>query len=388
MFCRNCGAEIKNTNFCPNCGAAVNQTRRPIQRSNATANRQQMPIRQENASASAKGKKPIFKRWWFWAIIVFLIIGLASPNSDRSSPATEEEVGNVKTLSFNDTTDVTVRVGETVEDGYSHYVKYTANRRKTVSTEDVEFVSENPEIATINLTKDSYSRLYYEITGISAGETYVYARSTDGSVVSEKVKVSVPVPILVESIELTAENTELAVGQTISPTVIILPENADDKTIIWKSSDESVATVNEDGSIIALGGGTTIVSASSLNGVSSSVEITVDENKHLMKVRVTHPRDDDNNIGDDWSYNVEINGERPTSTVVLSPNEKMTCWARFSEEDNNPDVGEASKTYTVTEEDLLNGFTLSMDLYVKENGGKNSGKAAHFVVTFEFTPIS
>ena len=266
MFCRNCGAEIKNTNFCPNCGAAVNQTRRPIQRSNATANRQQMPIRQENASASAKGKKPIFKRWWFWAIIVFLIIGLASPNSDRSSPATEEEVGNVKTLSFNDTTDVTVRVGETVEDGYSHYVKYTANRRKTVSTEDVEFVSENPEIATINLTKDSYSRLYYEITGISAGETYVYARSTDGSVVSEKVKVSVPVPILVESIELTAENTELAVGQTISPTVIILPENADDKTIIWKSSDESVATVNEDGSIIALGGGTTIVSASSLNG--------------------------------------------------------------------------------------------------------------------------
>jgi hypothetical protein len=48
-------------------------------------------------------------------------------------------------------------------------------------------------------------------------------------------------------------------------------------------------------------------------------------------------------------------------------------------------VGEASSAYTVTEEDLQNGFDIVMDLYVTENGGRNSGKSAHFVVTYSFS---
>ena len=44
-----------------------------------------------------------------------------------------------------------------------------------------------------------------------------------------------------------------------------------------------------------------------------------------------------------------------------------------------------TKTYKVTEEDLVNGFTVPMELYVKENGGRNSGKRAHFDVEYNFT---
>ena len=320
---------------------------------------------------------------------VFFIIGLALPSdSETGKNATaKEEIGNVKSLSFNNSDEITIKVGETLNDKYRYYLRFSANRRKTVSPDDIEFVSENPEIATIRLTEASSSRLYYEITGISAGETFVYARSIDGSVSTEKIKVIVPKPIEVESLEISVGKAEIAIGEKLSPSIVILPENAEDKNITLISSDESVATINEKNEIVACGGGTTTITASSANGVTSSVDISVDGSKYLMRVKVSHPRDDDNNIGDEWSYNIEINGERPTSTMALSPNETINFWAKFTEEDNNPDVGEASKSYTIKEEDLVNGFTITMDLYVKENGGKNSGKAAHFIVTFEFSPV-
>ena len=49
-----------------------------------------------------------------------------------------------------------------------------------------------------------------------------------------------------------------------------------------------------------------------------------------------------------------------------------------------PDVGEATVTHTVTEEDFANGFSVEVEVYATENGGRNSGKSAHFVTTFTF----
>ena len=285
----------------------------------------------------------------------------------------KETSGPIRKLSFYKTNEIEVRVGETTKDSYSNYVTVSTKSGKDFSPDDVLLISDNPDVAVI--------------TGVGGGETVVYASSADGSVVSEKIKVTVPKPIEAENIDISLEKTELAVGESISPKLTILPENTDDKTVSWISSDETVATVNEKGDIVARGGGTATLTASSSNGVSSSVDVTVDGSKYLMRLVVTHPRDDDNNIGEEWSYDVKINGEQTTSTIVLSPKEKLNCSAKFTEADKNPDVGEASTSYTVKEEDLLNGFTISMDLYVKENGGQNSGKSAHFIVTYTFSPI-
>ncbi len=299
----------------------------------------------------------------------------------------KETSGPIRKLSFYKTNEIEVRVGETTKDSYSNYVTVSTKSGKDFSPDDVLLISDNPDVAQISLSKTSLSKLYYVITGVGGGETVVYASSADGSVVSEKIKVTVPKPIEAENIDISLEKTELAVGESISPKLTILPENTDDKTVSWISSDETVATVNEKGDIVARGGGTATLTASSSNGVSSSVDVTVDGSKYLMRLVVTHPRDDDNNIGEEWSYDVKINGEQTTSTIVLSPKEKLNCSAKFTEADKNPDVGEASTSYTVKEEDLLNGFTISMDLYVKENGGQNSGKSAHFIVTYTFSPI-
>lgn len=104
-----------------------------------------------------------------------------------------------------------------------------------------------------------------------------------------------------------------------------------------------------------------------------------------MNLRVTHPRDDDNNIGDEWSYVTQVNGERAGGEYIISVGDKLSFYAEFTESDDNPDVGKASTTYTVTEDDLKNGFTVSMDLNVTENGGRNSGKRAHFTVNYNYT---
>ena len=66
--------------------------------------------------------------------------------------------------------------------------------------------------------------------------------------------------------------------------------------------------------------------------------------------------------------------------------ETLSFYAQFTESDDIPDVGSATATHTVTEEDVINGFEVSMDLYVTENAGRNSGKTAHFIVTYKFSP--
>lgn len=37
--------------------------------------------------------------------------------------------------------------------------------------------------------------------------------------------------------------------------------------------------------------------------------------------------------------------------------------------------------------DVANGFEEKMDVFVMENGGKNRGEAAHFIVTYTFEPL-
>lgn len=105
----------------------------------------------------------------------------------------------------------------------------------------------------------------------------------------------------------------------------------------------------------------------------------------VMKVYVVQQRNDNNNIGEEWSYVNQINGENILPERAISVGETLNFYSKFTEADKFPDVGEASASHIVTAEDILSGFTIPMDLYVKENGGRNKGKTAHFTVTYIFT---
>lgn len=86
-----------------------------------------------------------------------------------------------------------------------------------------------------------------------------------------------PKPIKVASISVTADKTELTVGDTMQAAAAVLPENADNKEVTWTSSNESAVTVNESGLIKAIGVGSAdiIATAKDGSGVTGKVTITV-----------------------------------------------------------------------------------------------------------------
>ena len=67
--------------------------------------------------------------------------------------------------------------------------------------------------------------------------------------------------IPVSRILLGSYNEHLWLGDTVTLVPTVLPAEATDWTILWTSSDESVATVNQNGKITAVGDGTAIITA-------------------------------------------------------------------------------------------------------------------------------
>lgn len=61
---------------------------------------------------------------------------------------------------------------------------------------------------------------------------------------------------------------------TVQLAASVFPWYAEDKNVVWTSSDAAVATVNECGLITAVGGGTATITATAHNGVSSSCTVS------------------------------------------------------------------------------------------------------------------
>ena len=113
---------------------------------------------------------------------------------------TETSTSNIKEMSFLRNDDQEIEVGNSTRESY---LKVSLRDRDSFTPSDVVFTSDNPEIATIDYTHDALTTyLYYEITGVSPGETYVYAITQDGSVTSDKIKVTV----VGDKNSVTAEN--------------------------------------------------------------------------------------------------------------------------------------------------------------------------------------
>lgn len=70
----------------------------------------------------------------------------------------------------------------------------------------------------------------------------------------------------VESVTLDSQYLGLEIGDTPILTATVLPDEATDKTVVWTSSNELVATVDENGQISALAVGVSDITAASADG--------------------------------------------------------------------------------------------------------------------------
>ena len=129
--------------------------------------------------------------------------------------------------------------------------------------QSVSFKSSNPEIVSVSSEG--------KLTALSLGDTEVSVTAKSG--VSAFINVKV-VPTPVASVILTETVASLKASETFKLTAIVLPENATDKSVIWASSDESVATVDEHGMVSAVSVGVAVITAS-CGSVSATCYVTV-----------------------------------------------------------------------------------------------------------------
>lgn len=124
--------------------------------------------------------------------------------------------------------------------------------------------------------------------------------------------------IFVTSIVLNTSVLSLTEGETATLTATALPEEATDKTLTWSSSDESVAVVSSDGVVTAMSVGSATLTATAINGVSASCNVTV-EAKMIE-------------VSDITLSNTELNlteGETATLTATIQPadaTDKTVTW--------------------------------------------------------------
>ena len=88
------------------------------------------------------------------------------------------------------------------------------------------------------------------------------------------VKVGTGGRVPVSSVSVSPSSISLSKGNTSDLTATVLPENASVKTVYWSSSNPNVATVDSNGTVKAVGGGSAIITVTTEDG-SKTAECTV-----------------------------------------------------------------------------------------------------------------
>ena len=70
----------------------------------------------------------------------------------------------------------------------------------------------------------------------------------------------------VTGVELNESSLQLEMGSTAQLTSTVTPEDASNKQVVWSSSDESIATVSEEGVVSGVGVGTAEITATTVDG--------------------------------------------------------------------------------------------------------------------------
>lgn len=135
------------------------------------------------------------------------------------------------------------------------------------SNKSLEWSSTNTDVASVNENG--------KVTALKQGSTTIYAKTTDGSNITANCEVKVFKTV--SGISLNITSASLAEGQTIQLTATVSPETADNKNLIWESSNENIAIVSDNGLVTAKSQGETTIIVKSTDGsnVSTTCNIKV-----------------------------------------------------------------------------------------------------------------
>ena len=165
-------------------------------------------------------------------------------------------------------TGITLPSTQNIAIGEELYLKATIIP-ENASVTNVTWQSSDEDIASIDTDG--------KLKGISKGECTITATTLDGNY-QAICHIQVKKPTEVSGILIDSEAAEILLGTTKQVTATVLPATAINKKVHWSSSDESIASVDQNGNITAKAIGTTniIVQTEEGNYTATCVITVVD----------------------------------------------------------------------------------------------------------------
>ncbi len=132
---------------------------------------------------------------------------------------------------------------------------------------------DKPKTVNINIDGEDYNysqqdnsakhtRLSFEKLGLDLGVHEVVITAVEKRIVNSLDAIDIdedgelhPYDVQAESITLDKTAIDLLKGNTDKLTAAVLPENASNKKVVWSSSDETIATVDQEGNVTAVKSG-------------------------------------------------------------------------------------------------------------------------------------
>lgn len=146
-------------------------------------------------------------------------------------------------------------------------IDFTATVAPASATDkSVTWSSSNTDVATITQSGRAI--------GLGAGTTTITARSANGVKAMTYLTVRKPV-VAATSLTLSQTTIRMTEEETLTLTATVLPENATDKKVYWKSTDSATASVDSDGKVTAVSAGRCAIVAS-CGELKATCEVTVD----------------------------------------------------------------------------------------------------------------
>lgn len=152
-------------------------------------------------------------------------------------------------------------ISENVEISFGD--SYKVENEKLQKYDSLDWTSDNDNIATVSGGI---------IEGKGPGTAVITAKADDKVVATFTVKV---VTVEVTQIVFSTNSKEMTVDEEFQLSYTLFPNNASDYGLEWKSADSNVASVDEEGKILALAPGQTTISVSNASGIVATCSITV-----------------------------------------------------------------------------------------------------------------
>lgn len=156
------------------------------------------------------------------------------------------------------------------------------------SNKTVIWSSSNTAVATVN-----ESGL---VKGVKNGTAVITAKTSNG--LTAKCNVTVATPVTSFSVAPGKTKT-LDIDKSFTFTSKIYPANADDKTLLFSSSDENVAIVDENGTVTAVAPGSATITITAKSNPTKTRTVTVKVRPE--KVKITYRKSTTNGIILEWT---------------------------------------------------------------------------------------